>query len=130
MTFSNDFEQMLGDYNIQVSERTRRLIRRNNMKNKCKNKYCEPVNIAQDHLFVKIVKMVWNRIYFILSIIFKITLGIMVGLTWFCLFLANVLFDICCVIFAIRFVQMVIEKYEEYCRLGQLQRGDVDQIYQ
>ena len=107
MTFTNDFEEMLNDYDIHVSERTRRLIRRNHSK-MIKKQYVQYV--PKTNIIVDIMWAVWKYMRFILSTIFGITLGIMAAVVWVCLFLANTLIEVYCVCLVISIMQAVIEQ--------------------
>ncbi len=107
MTFDNDFEQMLNEYDIQVSDRTRRLIRRNQAKTV--RSFHEVKNDKKCMLHVA-----WEYIRFILSIIFKVILGIMAGIVWLCLLLVNKLVELWCVMLIIHVTQTVIRQYQSH----------------
>lgn len=122
MTFSNDFEQMLDEYNIEVSDRTRRIIRRNNEKNmelSDRTKRLIRRNLAKDAVvpeipqeygFVQFICALWTGIYFILSLIFKITLGIMAALLWVCLYFMNLMMEIYCVLLIVHITTVVMKQ--------------------
>jgi hypothetical protein len=105
MTFDNEFEQMLNEYDIQVSDRTRRLIRRNQLKSV--RSFYEVKHEKKCMLHVA-----WEYIRFILSIIFKVILGIMTGVVWLCLILVNTLVELWCVMLIIHVTQTVIRQYQ------------------
>ena len=120
MAFNSDFEQMLDEYNINVSDRTRRLIRRNNgktpepserprrwMRRNAKDNVIKPV---QPGLFTLFFQWVWSWIYFVLSLIFKITLGIMVAIVWCCLFAMNVMIELYCVMLVVHITTVLMKQ--------------------
>jgi len=106
MTFTSDFEEMLNEYDIKVSERTRRLIRRNHSKMIRRND--SKMHVPKTNTF----DMIWSYVRFILSIIFGITLGIMTTIVWVCLFLANLVIEVYCVCVIISIMQAVIQQYQ------------------
>ena len=124
MAFNNEFEQKLNEYNIEVSERTRRLIRRNNEKNM---KHQNQIEINRPSIFGEFVYILYQRIYFILSIIFKIIFGIMVTLCWLCIHLLKIMLDVWFVLFMVHIVGQIMAKYELH-RLGQLQSSNINQV--
>jgi hypothetical protein len=104
MTFDNNFEQMLNDYDIHVSDRTRRLIRRNQAK-----------SVGSFHEVKKekcTLCVAWEYIRFVLSIIFRVILGIMTGVAWICLLLINKLVELWCFMLIIHVTQTVIRQYQ------------------
>lgn len=106
MTFTCDFEDMLNEYDIHVSERTRRLIRRNRAK-MLEKQYIEPKRSA----FVEFMYNVWRYIRFILSVILKITFRIMAGIGCVCLFLTKLSIEIYCVCLIATIMKAVIQQY-------------------
>jgi hypothetical protein len=118
MSFSSEFEQMLDEYDIDVSERTRRLIRRNEkrcemnersrrwIRRNAKNKPVQP------GLCTQFWRWIWSWIYFILSLIFKITLGIMVFVVWMCLYLVYLMMEIYCVLLIIHITTVAMKRYQ------------------
>ena len=119
MTFTNDFEQLLDEYNIDVSERTRRMIRRNMGKNVSeRTKRYIRRNIAKDtiiavykpNLFLQFVYWVWSWIYFVLSLIFKITLGIMAGAVWLLCYFLKVAFEIYVVLLIVHVTTVLMKQ--------------------
>jgi hypothetical protein len=105
MTFSNDFEQLLEEYHIEVSDRTRRLIRRN-------LKSSKRTEQIKKSVFMQIICECWACIYFILSIILKITLGIMTGIVFAFLFFVNILCEFYCVMIIIHITTIVMKQYQ------------------
>ena len=114
MAFSNDFEQLLDEYKIDVSDRTRRLIRRNMDKNVSErtNHLIRRKEPEEKHLFVQFICSVWACVYFILSIIFKITLGIMAAIVWTCLFMVNTMIELYCVMLIVHITTVVMKQYQ------------------
>jgi hypothetical protein len=110
MTFDNDFEQMLNDYDIQVSDRTRRLIRRNRSKLGVKNSDIKKVMGESATLCV--VKMIWRFVHFILSIIFGLILGIGTVVIWVGLFAVKLAFELWCFMLIVHITQTVIRQYQ------------------
>ena len=118
MSFTSDFEQMLDEYNIEVSDRTRRIIRRNmekNMSDRTKryirrNNAKVVVPVMEDTLFVRFIYSVWLSVYYVLSLIFKITLGIMAAIVWFCLFALNTVIELYCVMFVLHIMKVLMKQ--------------------
>lgn len=119
MAFTFDFEQMLDEYNIEVSDRTRRIIRRNMEKNMSERtkRYIRRNNakdvvpvIEEDTLFVRFIFSFWSAVYYVLSLIFKITLGIMAAIVWFCLFALNTVIELYCVMFVLHIMKVLMKQ--------------------
>jgi len=110
MTFDNDFEQMLNDYDIHVSDRTRRLIRRNHYKSGIKNTDIKKVVGESATLYV--VKMIWRFVRFILSIIIGFILGIGSIVIWVGLFVIKLAVELWCFMLIIHITQTVIRQYQ------------------
>jgi hypothetical protein len=122
MAFSSDFEQMLDEYKIDVSDRTRRIIRRNMEKNMSertkryirRNNAKDLVIPDEKHpekiLFVQFLYSVWSAVYYVLSIIFKITLGIIVAIVWGCLFALNVMIELYCVMLFVHITTVLMKQ--------------------
>jgi hypothetical protein len=117
MAFNSDFEQMLDEYNIDVSDRTRRIIRRNMEKNmsertkryirrNAKDLVAEP----QKNPFIQFIYSFWSAVYYVLSLIFKITLGIMAVIVWFCLFALNAIIELYCVMFVLHITTVLMKQ--------------------
>lgn len=107
MTFTNDFEDILNEYDIHVSDRTRRLIRRNHAK-MLEKQYLQP----RRSVLVDLIYIVWRYITFIISTIFKITLIIMTSIVWACLFLVNLSIEVYCVCLIATIMKAVIQQYQ------------------
>ena len=86
-----EFEQMLNQYNIEISERTRRLIRRNNEKNA---RLVEKQQAKKVCLFARFLYLLWVGLYTVLSIIMKITLRIMMVILWVCIYIAKLVMEL------------------------------------
>jgi hypothetical protein len=108
MTFTSDFEAILDQYDIRVSDRTRRLIRRNYEKSLIEKQYFQPKRSA----LVDLMYIVWQYIKFIISTIFKITLIIMSGIVYVCLFLINLAIEVYCVCLIATIMKTVIQQYQ------------------
>ena len=117
MTFSNDFEQLLDEYKIDVSDRTRRIIRRNmektvseRTKRWIRRNAVVEVPKVQPGLFKRFVVWLWCSIYFVLSVIFKITVGIMTcAICLACVFL-KVAFEVYCVLLIIHITTVLMKQ--------------------
>jgi hypothetical protein len=107
MTFTSDFEDILNEYDIHVSDRTRRLIRRNYAKMIMDKQGLEPKRTV----FFEMIYIVWRYINFILSVIFKITIRIMSGIACLCAFLAKLTIEIYCVCLIATIMKAVIQQY-------------------
>lgn len=119
MAFNSDFEQLLDEYNIDVSERTRRLIRRNNGKTPILSERTrrwirrntkDAVDVSHESGFVQFICAFWRWVYFVLSLIFKITLGIMAAIVWACLYLCTLMIEIYCVILAVHIMTVLMKQ--------------------
>jgi hypothetical protein len=107
MTFTCDFEAILDQYDIRVSDRTRRLIRRNYEKS-LEKQFIEPKRT----ILVDMMNIVWRYIKFIISTIFKITLIIITAIVWACLFLINLAIEVYCVCLIATIMKSVIQQYQ------------------
>jgi hypothetical protein len=123
MTFSADFEQMLDEYNIDVSDRTRRLIRRNEKNEEISERTKRLIrrNNAKDAVvkeqpkengFVNFICAFWKTIYFILSIISKITLGILTAVIWLALYFLKMAFEIYCLLIIVHVTTVAMKQYQ------------------
>ena len=131
MTFSSDFEQLLDEYNIavsdrtrriirrnekneEISERTKRLIRRNNEKNK---EFVEQLmrnnaKQAPERGFVKFISAFWSGVYFILSLNFKITLRILGCIFWLALYLVKLAFELYCILVIVHVTTVAMKQLQ------------------
>ena len=111
MTFDNDFEQMLNDYDIKVSDRTRRLIRRNNSKS-VNNSNSAITKVVSESVILNVVHMIWRVVRYILSIIFGTILGIGTIVIWICLVFLKLAIEIWCVALIIHITRTAIQQYQ------------------
>ena len=119
MAFSSDFEQLLDEYKIDVSDRTRRMIRRNIEKNvgertkrQIQRNNALVKKTEEKHIFVQFICAVWVCVYFILSLILKITLGIIAAIVWMCLYLLTKMIEIYCVLLVLHITTVAMKQYQ------------------
>ena len=110
MTFDNEFEQMLNEYDIKVSDRTRRLIRRNSSKTVPNNSAI--TKVVSESVILNIVHSLWSVVRFILSIIFGTILGIGTIVVWICIFILKLAIEIWCVALIIHIMQIATQQYQ------------------
>ena len=113
MTFDNEFEKMLNEYDIKVSDRTRRLIRRNSSKTgKTGHNNSAIAKVVSESAILNVAHMIWYMVRFILSMIFATILRIGKILLWICILFLKLAIEIWCVALIMHITRTAIRQYQ------------------
>ena len=111
MTFDNEFEQMLNEYDIKVSDRTRRLIRRNSSKTG-RNNDSAIAKVVSESAILNVAHMIWRMVRFILSMIFATILRIGTIVLWICIVFLKLAIEIWCFALIMHITRIAIQQYQ------------------